>query len=74
MVTMFNAWFERLAVVRHEGCEMIVFKKKTDAEIAATPARVVTPEQVEGDSAPIKSVPKRGKAKKGASSDDETLL
>jgi hypothetical protein len=53
---------------------MIVFKKKTDAEIAATPAKVVTPEQVEGDAAPIKSVPKRGKAKKGGSADDETLL
>ena len=52
---------------------MIIFKKKTDAEIAATPAKVA-PAAAEGTN--FTPVPKaEGKGKKGKkSSDDDTLL
>lgn len=53
---------------------MIIFKKKTDAEIAATPAKVSPAAAAESTS--FTPVPKaEGKGKKGKkSSDDDTLL
>ena len=52
---------------------MIIFKKKTDAEIAATPAKAA-PAPAEGTN--FTPVPKaEGKGKKGKkTSDDDTLL
>ncbi|MEN9895330.1 MAG: hypothetical protein RIR97_1182 [Pseudomonadota bacterium] len=52
---------------------MIIFKKKTDAEIAATPAKVAPAPAESGSFTPVPKAESKGKKGK-KTADDDTLL